>query len=106
MFLIAYLLVNKKLPFAVGFHIFKGIVWINYNRFSTNKPLNTTNLELDVQWYRNRKNNPSYRFCPEEYLLKLELKRYANNTARTYIGFFELFVNHYEEKECHIDFMK
>lgn len=92
-------LLNTKQNLSEIFHIFKGTVWINYHRFSTNKPLNTTNPELDVQWFRNRKSNPSYRFCPEEYLLKLELKRYANNTARTYIGFFELFINHYKEKE-------
>ncbi len=92
-------LLNTKQNLSEIFHTFKGTVWINYHRFSTNKPLNTINQELDVQWFRSIKSSPHYRFCSEEYLTKLELKRYANNPARTYIGFFELFINHYKEKK-------
>jgi site-specific recombinase XerD len=36
---------------------------------------------------------------PENYLQKLELKRYANNTVKTYITCFEKFINHYKETE-------
>src|SRR5690606_13040963 len=35
----------------------------------------------------------------EEYLLKLELKRYANNTVKTYVACFEKFINSQEETE-------
>ena len=28
-----------------------------------------------------------------------ELKKYANNTVRTYVSFFEMFINHYKHKE-------
>lgn len=83
------------------FRIFKGVAWINYHRFFTNKPLKTANETVDIQWFRQRKASPHYRFCPEDYLLKLELKRYANATIRTYVGFFELFINHYKDKELH-----
>jgi site-specific recombinase XerD len=31
----------------------------------------------------------------------LELKRYANSTVKTYVTFFELFVNHHRGKELH-----
>lgn len=78
---------------------FNGLVWINYNRFLTNRPVNTDNESVDVEWFRKRKSIPNYRPCPEEYLLKLELKRYANSTVRTYVNFFEMFINHYKEKE-------
>ncbi|APQ18810.1 recombinase [Maribacter hydrothermalis] len=90
---------NTKANLGIIFTTFKGIVWINYNRFLTNKPINTSNETVDVQWFRNRTNVPEYRLCPEEYLLKLELKRYANSTVRTYVSFFEMFINYYKEKE-------
>tara|TARA_R110000796_G_scaffold88850_2_gene191738 strand:- start:1766 stop:2839 length:1074 start_codon:yes stop_codon:yes gene_type:complete len=90
---------NTKQNLAEIFNTFKGVVWINYNRFLTNKPLHADNEVVDVQWFRKRKTTLYYRTCPEEYLLKLELKRYANNTVRIYVSFFEMFINHYKEKE-------
>ncbi|EAQ99707.1 tyrosine type site-specific recombinase [Maribacter sp. HTCC2170] len=90
---------NTKGNLGIIFNTFKGTVWINYNRFLTNKPVNTNNGTVDIEWFRKRKPIPEYRLCPEEYLLKLELKRYANSTVRTYVSFFELFINHYKYKE-------
>ncbi len=90
---------NTKSNLGIIFTTFKGIVWINYNRFFTNKAINTSNEEFDVGWFRKRKLPTNYRHCPEEYLLKLELKRYANSTVKTYVTFFELFINHFKEKE-------
>lgn len=92
-------IVNTKGNLGIIFNTFKGHVWINYNRFFTNRPVNMGNEAVDVQWFRKRKPVPGYRYCPEEYLLKLELKRYANNTVRTYVSFFEMFINHYKAKE-------
>jgi len=92
---------NTKANLGIIFTTFKGHVWINYNRFLTNKPVNTANETVDVQWFRKRKAVPGHRPCPEAYLLKLELKRYANSTVRTYVSFFEMFINHYKEKELH-----
>lgn len=90
---------NTKGNLGIIFTTFKGLVWINYNRFLTNRPVNTNNEPVDVEWFRKRKPIPGYRFCPEEYLLKLELKRYANNTVRVYVSFFEMFINHYKDKD-------
>ena len=90
---------NTKGNLGIIFNTFKGTVWINYNRFLTNKPVNTNNETVDIEWFRKRKPIPEYRLCPEEYLLKLELKRYANSTVRTYVSFFEMFINHYKDKE-------
>ncbi len=94
----AYIL-NTKGNLGIIFNTFKGMVSINYNRFLINKPVNTKNEIVDVTWFRKRKPIPEYRPCPEEYLLKLELKRYANSTVRTYVSFFEMFINHYKDKE-------
>ena len=90
---------NTKQNLNDIFNIFKGVVWINYNRFLANKPINTYNEALDVTWFRKRKTNPYYKHCPEEYLLKLELKRYSNNTVRIYVPFFEMFINFYRDRE-------
>ncbi|MBC8769357.1 site-specific integrase [Arenibacter sp. BSSL-BM3] len=90
---------NTKGNLGIIFNTFKGMVWINYNRFLTNRPINTDNECVDVEWFRKRKSVVEYRVCPEEYLLKLELKRYANSTVRTYVSFFEMFINHYKERE-------
>lgn len=90
---------NTKANLNILFNTFKGVVWINYNRFLSNKPVNTSNETVDVQWFRKRKTVPEYRLCPEEFLLKLELRRYANSTVKTYVTFFELFINFHKDKE-------
>ena len=90
---------NTKANLGIIFNTFKGVVWINYNRFLTNKPINTHNENIDVEWFRNRKTLPEFRLCPEAYLLKLELKRYANSTVKTYVTFFEMFINYHYDKE-------
>ncbi|MDO6604061.1 site-specific tyrosine recombinase/integron integrase [Arenibacter palladensis] len=90
---------NTKGNLGVVFNTFKGNVWINYNRFLTNRPNSSSNEIVDIEWFRKRKPIPDYRLCPEEYLLKLELKRYANSTVRTYVHFFEMFINHYSKKD-------
>tara|TARA_R110000764_G_scaffold73763_1_gene150264 strand:- start:47 stop:1174 length:1128 start_codon:yes stop_codon:yes gene_type:complete len=90
---------NTKANLSIVFNTFKGVAWINYNRFLSNKPVNTSNETVDVQWFRNRKTVPEYRLCPEEFLLKLELRRYANSTVKTYVTFFELFINFHKDKE-------
>ena len=90
---------NNKENLGKIFNTFKGLVWINYNRFFSNRPVKTSNETVDVSWFRNRSTVPGYRLCPEEYLLKLELKRYANNTVRIYVSFFEMFINHFADRD-------
>lgn len=90
---------HTKQNLGIVFTTFRGVVWVNYNRFMTNKPINKTNDEIDVTWFRKRKSIPNYRQCPEEYLLKLELKRYANSTVKIYVSFFEMFINFYIESD-------
>jgi site-specific recombinase XerD len=92
---------NTKDNLGIIFNTFKGVIWINYNKFLTNRPISAKNETVDVQWFRKRKPIPNYRLCPEEYLLKLELKRYANSTVKTYVFFFEMFINYHKDKELH-----
>jgi site-specific recombinase XerD len=37
--------------------------------------------------------------CPASYLDKLELRKYANNTVKTYVTSFEKFINYYISKD-------
>jgi hypothetical protein len=39
---------NTKQHFSQIVNTFKGVAWINYNRFLTNKPINTYNEKVDV----------------------------------------------------------
>ncbi len=94
----AYIPHNKR-NMGIIFITFRGHVWINYNRFLSNRPINASNENFDIAWFRKRKPIVGYKTCPEAYLLKLELKRYANSTVKTYVTFFELFINHHTNRQ-------
>jgi site-specific recombinase XerD len=87
---------NNKLNIKLIFQKFRGVAWVNGNSFFTKKRISNENKPIDVEWFRKRKVEPNYKTCPEEYLLKLELKRYANNTVKTYVKCFERFLNAHE----------
>ncbi len=78
---------------------FKGVAWINGQYFFTNRPLNHGTEELSVDKYRKRISIKGWRFVPEDFLLKLETRKYSLNTAKTYISMFEKFINHYKDEE-------
>lgn len=90
---------NSKKNIALIFNKFKGVAWINCKYFFIDKPINIGSYRPDVNWYRNRKIDKSYKTCPESYLQKLELRKYANSTVKIYIGCFEKFINYYHKKE-------
>ncbi|MCF6348651.1 MAG: phage integrase N-terminal SAM-like domain-containing protein [Flavobacteriaceae bacterium] len=86
---------NNKENLDQIFVSFKGVAWVNCNRFFTNKPLNQENGNINLDWYRRKISVKRFKKCPEEFLMKLELKQYAKNTSRTYISMFERFINYY-----------
>ena len=90
---------NTNLNITLVFKKFKGVAWVNGNYFFQKRTVNHHNEPIDVNWFRKRTLKPGYKACPEEYLLKLELKRYANNTVKTYVGCFEKFINAQEETD-------
>ena len=86
---------NNKANLDTIFSLFRGIAWINTNYFfekSNSKQLDET---FDISWYRKRKTYSDHKYCPASYLDKLEIKRYSNNTVKSYISCFEKFINHY-----------
>ncbi|MDP5082078.1 MAG: site-specific integrase [Winogradskyella sp.] len=93
-----FCLPNTKENLDSIFNLFNGVAWINTNYFfdkSNSKDLDET---FDLQWFRKRQKPSNYKTCPESYLDKLEIKRYANNTVRTYVSCFEQFINYYPNK--------
>ena len=97
-FNMAYILnTNKNLNKI--FNIFSGVVWVNCNYFFDKKPINDTIEPMDITWFRQRSLPDNYRHCPTTYLDKLQLKKYANNTVKSYILAFETFINDHKAKE-------
>lgn len=97
-FNMAYIKNNPK-NLNLIFEDFKGIAWINCSSFFPNNKSKTNSTPVKVNDFRKRELPKNYRKCPESFLQKLELKQYANNTAKTYINLFERFINHYKTKE-------
>lgn len=90
---------NNKRNISLIYSKFRGVAWVNTNHFFSKRIINPENEEINVDWFRKRTLPKGYRPCPEEYLLKLELKRYANNTAKTYVQCFEKFINSQTETD-------
>jgi len=90
---------NTKANLNAIFAAFKGVAWINCNYFFPNRPIRHNNAPPSIESYRKRKLPAGYRACPEEYFQKLELRKYALNTAKTYIAMFEKFINHYKDMD-------
>lgn len=91
-------ILNTKENVSIVFDTFKGVAWVNCEHFLEKKRnINAENSPLDIESYRKRECPKTYRRCPEDFLLKLELRKYALNTARVYISCFEAFINTYKE---------
>ena len=93
------ILPNNKDNLNTIFDKFRGVCWINCNHFFPNKPVNGGTEEISVDSFRKRLFKKDWRYCPEEFYLKLELRKYSINTARTYIPLFEAFINYYKNEQ-------
>lgn len=90
-----YFILNNKTNISTLFSTFRGEVWINGNYFFENSHGLNPDKPNNIDWYRNRELKEGFKRCPEEYLNKLELRKYAENTVKTYVHHFESFINHY-----------
>lgn len=79
------------------FKTFRGIAWVDCNYFFKNRAIKHDNPPIDDDFKTNQSNK--LRKCPETYLQKLILKRYAKNTIKNYIHAFEAFINYYHDIE-------
>lgn len=90
---------NTSKNLSAIFELFKGVAWVNTSHFFINRPVNAGSEVLSVDSYRKRPRRDDWRYCPEEFYQKLELRRYSLNTARIYISHFERFINYYPEAQ-------
>ena len=78
------------------FKIFRGIAWINCHYFFdkiTSGKQEKKSVSTAIDNIRVRT------ICPPEYLQKLELKMYAENTITTYISCFEAFLEAHQRQD-------
>lgn len=94
-----YAVPNSKENLNLIFDTFRGIAWVNGSYFFQGKVKMKKNPGINLDDYRKRKKDPRKKYAPETYLAKLEYKRYALNTARSYISCFEKFINHFPDHE-------
>ena len=90
-----YYVPNNKTNLDQIFSLFKGIVWIDTQYFYEKTRAKQLNETFDASWVKSRNRPDNFKFCPDNYLQKLELKKYANNTVKTYVSCFEDYLNHY-----------
>lgn len=91
----------KNTPYHLNqiFEQLKGVVWINRQHFFVNRPVHAGATDLTVDHFRKRVPRKGWRFCPESFYQKLEIRKYSLNTARIYIAMFERFLNFFPETE-------
>lgn len=94
-----YYIPNKKSNLDHIYGLFRGVAWIDSRYFFEHTRSKQLDESFNVDWYRKRKRPDGYKLCPESYLQKLELKKYSNNTVRSYISAFEDFLNYYSDKD-------
>lgn len=90
---------NTKTNIDQIFALFKGIAWIDTQYFFEKTRAKELNETFDASWVHSRKRESNFKFCPDNYLQKLELKKYANNTVKTYVSCFEDYLNYYNQHD-------
>ncbi|UXX79479.1 site-specific integrase [Reichenbachiella carrageenanivorans] len=80
------------------FNTFKDVCGINCHYFFFNRPVSHSSTPLSVDQFRKRPVKGNWRHCPDDFYQKLEIRKYALNTARSYIHLFERFINYYREE--------
>lgn len=100
---------NTPKHFDAIFNTFKGVAWLNCAHFSNKRAVTLNETAPDISYFEKRTCKPDYRTVPKEFLQKLYIKKYSQNTVRIYVTLFERFINHYKdtplleitEKEIH-----
>jgi site-specific recombinase XerD len=89
---------NTKENLNTIFNIFRNVAWLNGQHFFNNR-LKQENTNVDFGKFLHREATDGHSKCPEEYIQKLEINRYSENTARVYITCFEKFMDHHKGRD-------
>ena len=94
-----FLLPNCAKNLNTIFNTYRGVAWVNCKYFFPNRPVSKgVNEPINIKRKKATAKPLDWQPCPESYIQKLELKRYALNTANTYVSNFEKFLNHFHPK--------
>ncbi len=89
-----FYLANCKQNLDTIFHTFRGVAWVNGKYFFGNAGgFNEEMISLND--YKNRLPKEGIQYCPTSFYDTLEIKMYSFATAKSYIHYFEKFINHY-----------
>ncbi|WP_423819649.1 site-specific tyrosine recombinase/integron integrase [Salinimicrobium sp. TIG7-5_MAKvit] len=91
-------ILNTPSNLDLVFTTFRGVAWIDCNHFYARSNFGKELQPVDIKTLQKRKPVPGKELCPEAYLQKLQLKRYAESTIKTYVSCFETFMNHYSDR--------
>ena len=90
---------NRRHSLDHLFNTFKGVAWVNCKYFFPDRPVSKgVNEPIAIKREKSASKSFNWQNCPESYLQKLELKRYALNTAQVYVSHFEKYLNHFYPK--------
>ncbi len=89
---------NTKKHLQAIYTNFKGIAYINGKYFFKKGTNKLENNPISLQKQRDRKTDKGYKKCPVNFLEQLEIRRYALNTAQSYITCFEAFINYFKDR--------
>lgn len=90
--------INTSDTYQTIFRTFKGIAWINCNTFKKNKPEYTGSETEQYTPIKTSNQSREKGIVPKEYIELLEVRRYALNTARSYISQFSRFIAYHSDK--------
>lgn len=93
---------HTRLQLSKIFDLFRGIAWIDCNMFFKHTQSKQLHEVRDTKWFYEREVQQQVKPCPSIYIEKLELKKYAHNTMRSYVSSFERFINFYPDKGVNV----
>lgn len=82
---------NSKKHLDLIFETFRGIAWINSGTFFGKSTNIKNNKSFDPKTFSQKQ----YPLVPSSFIQKLTIRHYAQNTAKTYIHFFQAFADHH-----------
>ena len=89
---------NNPTQIGAIFSAFKGVAWVNGKYFFGDRPVHKGSVDLTLGKLRDRPPKNDWRYVPDSYLDKLEMRKYSLRTAEIYVSCFEKFINHFPEE--------
>lgn len=90
-------LLNTPSNLDLLFKTFSGVAWVDCGLFMGRRARNDNpDLKIDPALVNKSKRLPP---CPPEFIQRLQISRYAVSTAKTYIYYFRVFMDHFKDKK-------